>query len=74
MIVVEQVIGDEKYDWEMLNVVMIESMMLVGRVCREFLSGFVLWALYLYLWYSQITSVLKGCIGDIISCLLWIFL
>ena len=41
MIVVEQVIGDEKYDWEMLNVVMIESMMLVGRVCCEFLSGFV---------------------------------
>ena len=39
MIVVEQVIGDEKYDWEMLNVVMRESMILVGRVYCEFLSG-----------------------------------
>ena len=67
VIVVERVIGDEKYDWETLNVVMIESMMLVGRVCCDYLSGFVLWVLYLCLWYSHIISISKVCIGGTIS-------
>ena len=74
MIEVEHVIGDEKYDWETLSVVMIESIMLVGRVCCDFLSGFVLCVLYLYLWYSHIISVSKGCIRETISWLLWAFL
>lgn len=32
MIFVEHVIGEEKYEWDMLNVVVRESKILVGRV------------------------------------------
>ncbi len=45
----EHVIGEEKYEWEMLKVVKMESRMLVGRVCCAAFSGFVFEILWLYL-------------------------
>jgi hypothetical protein len=47
---VEHVIGEEKYDCEMLNVVVMKSTMLCGRVCCDYLSGAFFGFLCLYLW------------------------
>ncbi len=48
VICVEHVTGEEKYDCEILNVLVRESRMLFGRVCYEFLGeflGFLYWYL-----------------------------
>jgi hypothetical protein len=37
---VEHVIGEEKYDCEILNVFVMESRRFCGRVCCDALSGF----------------------------------
>ena len=50
MMCVEHVTGDEKYDCEMLNVVVMESRMFCGRVCCDSLSVAFLDVLCLYLW------------------------
>ena len=47
---VEHVTSEEKYDCEMLNVVVMESRMSCGRVCCDLLSGTFFGLLYLYLW------------------------
>ena len=49
MICVGHVTGEEKYEWEMLNVVMRVFMILVGRVCCVAFSGSVFGVLCLYL-------------------------
>ena len=48
-ICVEHVIGEEKYEWEILKEVVMESKILVGRVCCAAFSGFFLGILWLYL-------------------------
>lgn len=57
------VIGEEKYVWVILNVVMMESRMVVGSVYCDALSGSLLWVLCLYLWYSHTILVSNGCVG-----------
>jgi len=47
---VEQVIGDEKYECEMLNVFEIESKRFCGRVYCDAFSGSFFGILCLYLW------------------------
>ena len=68
---VEHVTGEEKYDCEMLNVVIMESRMFCGRVCRDSLSGAFFGFLCLYLWYSHVTSVSNGCVWGTSPCVLW---
>ncbi len=67
----EHVTGDEKYVWEMLNVVMRESRMMVGSVCCTAFSGSLLGILYLYLWYSHTTSVSNDCVGSTRPCVMY---
>ena len=45
----EHVIGEEKYEWEILKEVVMESKILVGRVCCAAFSGSFLGILWLYL-------------------------
>ena len=45
----EHVIGEEKYECEILNVVVRASSILVGIVWCDVLRGFFLWVLFLYL-------------------------
>ena len=49
VICVEHVTGEEKYDWEMLSVVIRESRMFCGRVCCDPVCGVFFEFLYLYL-------------------------
>ena len=49
VICVEHVIGEEKYEWEILKVVVMESRILVGRVCCVVLKGSFLGIFCLYL-------------------------
>ena len=65
VICVEHVIGEEKYDCDMLNVFVMVSRRFCGRVCCDVLSEFFFGILELYLWYSQTTSVSNGCGGGI---------
>jgi hypothetical protein len=46
-----------------LNVVMIWSSISDGSVYCDFLRGFVFGIQYLYLSYSHMISVVKGCLG-----------
>lgn len=48
MIWVEHVIGEEKYEWEILNVVVRVSRMLVGKVYCDDFRGSFFGVLYLY--------------------------
>ena len=45
----EHVTGEEKYKWDILKVVVMESSMLLGRVCCLIFSRFFLGASCLYL-------------------------
>ena len=46
---VEQVIGDEKYECDMLNIFVMESRRFCGRVCCDTLKGI--------LWYVRMVSL-----------------
>ena len=67
----EHVIGEEKYECEMLNNVVIESRMLVGRVCCDVFCLFLFEVLCLYILYSHIISILIDCRGGTSTCLLY---
>ena len=68
---VEHVISEEKYECEMLNVVVRESRMLVGRVCCDDCRGFLFEVLCLYLLYSHIISISNDCGGGTRPCVLY---
>lgn len=68
----EHVIGDENYDYVMLNVFVIESRIVCGRVCCESLGVSLFEFLYLYLWYNHITYVSNVCVWGTRPCVLWI--
>ncbi len=74
MIFVEHVIGEEKYECVILNVVISVSRMLVGMVwCGVFIEPFLLF-LCSYLWYNQTTSVSNVCIAGISLWMLYLLL
>lgn len=45
----EHVIWDERYEWKILKVALMESIIFVGRVCCVVFNGIFLGVLYLYL-------------------------
>ena len=49
VICVKHVTGEEKFEWEMLKVVVRDSMILVGRLCFDAFNGSFLGVIYLYL-------------------------
>ena len=49
MINVEHVTGEEKYECEMLNVCVMKSRRLCGRVCSDAFSGFYFYFFRLHL-------------------------
>ena len=68
---VEHVISEEKYECELLNVVVMESRMLVWRVCCDVFCGFLFVVLFLYLLYNHIISVSNDCGGRTKLCVLY---
>ena len=62
---VKHIIGEKKYECDMLNFFVMASMRFCGRVYHDVLSEFFFGILELYLWYSQTTSVSNGCGGGI---------
>ena len=60
---IEQVIGEEKQEVVILNVSMSKSRISSGSMYCDFLRGFVFGIQYLYLSYSHIISIVKGCLG-----------
>ena len=59
----KHVIGEEKYEYEMLNVFVTISKRFCGSVCCDALSGSFFGVLGLYIWYNHIISVSNDCGG-----------
>lgn len=74
VIFVEHVMGEEKYEWETLKLIVKESRTWVGRVCCVVFSGSLLGTLYLYFRYSHTISISKDCGGGTRPCVLYMFL
>jgi hypothetical protein len=69
---VEHVVGEEKYECEMLNVFVMVSRRFCGRVCCDAFSGSFFGILELHLWYSHIISVSNDCGGGTRLCVLYL--